>query len=98
MFFSVLTELIIGYMLPGKPVAMMMYVHFNLKICIKLTLSIGSRYVTMFIAKNFHLSLFSAKTWGYLTMAQAMVFVSDLKLGHYMKIPPKLMFSCQVLH
>ena len=49
---SVITELIIGYALPGRPVAMMMF-----------------------------------KTWGYITMAQALTFTSDFKLGHYMKVP-----------
>jgi OPT family oligopeptide transporter len=36
------------------------------------------------------------KTWGYITMAQALQFAQDLKLGHYMKIPPRSMFWCQV--
>ena len=49
---NVITELIIGYALPGKPIAMMMF-----------------------------------KTWGYITMSQALLFTSDFKLGHYMKIP-----------
>ena len=49
---SVITELVIGYALPGRPIAMMMF-----------------------------------KTWGYITMAQALTFASDFKLGHYMKIP-----------
>ena len=48
---SVITELIIGYALPGKPVAMMMF-----------------------------------KTFGYITMTQALQFTSDFKLGHYMKV------------
>ncbi|KAI0052774.1 small oligopeptide transporter [Auriscalpium vulgare] len=59
---NVITELIIGYALPGKPIAMMMF-----------------------------------KTWGYITMAQALQFTSDFKLGHYMKIPPRPMFWCQVV-
>ncbi|KAI0032412.1 small oligopeptide transporter [Vararia minispora EC-137] len=58
---NVITELIIGYMIPGKPVPMMMF-----------------------------------KTWGYITMAQALQFTQDLKLGHYMKISPRPMFWCQV--
>ena len=37
------------------------------------------------------------KTWGYITMAQALTFTSDSKLGHYMKIPPRPMFWCQVV-
>ena len=59
---NVITELIIGYALPGRPIAMMMF-----------------------------------KTWGYITMAQALTFTSDFKLGHYMKIPPRLMFLGQVI-
>ncbi|EKM56748.1 uncharacterized protein PHACADRAFT_254040 [Phanerochaete carnosa HHB-10118-sp] len=59
---NVITELIIGYALPGRPIAMMMF-----------------------------------KTWGYITMAQALTFTSDFKLGHYMKIPPRPMFWCQVI-
>ncbi|KAL9939609.1 hypothetical protein V8E36_001426 [Tilletia maclaganii] len=37
------------------------------------------------------------KTFGYITMAQALGFVSDLKLGHYMKVPPRDMFMAQVV-
>ncbi|KAJ7511034.1 OPT oligopeptide transporter [Mycena galericulata] len=59
---NVITELIIGYALPGRPIAMMMF-----------------------------------KTWGYITMAQALQFTSDFKLGHYMKIPPRVMFTSQVI-
>ncbi|EMD35965.1 hypothetical protein CERSUDRAFT_115910 [Gelatoporia subvermispora B] len=59
---NVITELIIGYALPGRPIAMMMF-----------------------------------KTWGYITMYQALSFTSDFKLGHYMKIPPRPMFFAQVL-
>lgn len=37
------------------------------------------------------------KTYGYMSMAQAISFLSDFKLGHYMKIPPKSMFLVQVI-
>jgi len=37
------------------------------------------------------------KTFGYITMAQALQFTSDMKLGHYMKVPPRTMFWCQVV-
>lgn len=36
------------------------------------------------------------KTYGYMSMVQALSFLSDFKLGHYMKIPPKSMFVVQV--
>lgn len=32
------------------------------------------------------------KTWGYITMAQALTFTSDFKLGHYMKVPLVVLF------
>ncbi|EJF60906.1 OPT oligopeptide transporter [Dichomitus squalens LYAD-421 SS1] len=59
---NVIAELIVGYALPGRPIAMMMF-----------------------------------KTFGYITMAQALAFTSDFKLGHYMKVPPRPMFWSQVV-
>lgn len=59
---NVITELIIGYGLPGRPIAMMMF-----------------------------------KTWGYISVYQALQFTSDFKLCHYMKVPPRTMFSGQVI-
>lgn len=35
------------------------------------------------------------KAFGYNTNIQALRFVSDLKLGHYAKIPPRATFRCQ---
>ncbi|KAF9611880.1 hypothetical protein IFM89_036663 [Coptis chinensis] len=37
------------------------------------------------------------KTYGYISMAQAVSFLSDFKLGHYMKIPPRSMFLVQII-
>ncbi|EIM92032.1 small oligopeptide transporter [Stereum hirsutum FP-91666 SS1] len=37
------------------------------------------------------------KTYGYITMTQALQFTSDMKLGHYMKVPPRTMFWCQCI-
>ncbi|KAL5549411.1 hypothetical protein UlMin_004642 [Ulmus minor] len=59
---NVITELIIGYIYPGKPLANV-----------------------------------SFKTYGYISMSQALGFVADFKLGHYMKIPPKSMFIVQLV-
>ncbi|KAH7908750.1 OPT oligopeptide transporter [Hygrophoropsis aurantiaca] len=58
---NVLTEVVVGYALPGRPLATMMF-----------------------------------KTWGFITMTQALQFASDFKLCHYMKIPPRTMFWAQV--
>ncbi|PQE10619.1 OPT oligopeptide transporter protein [Rutstroemia sp. NJR-2017a WRK4] len=35
-------------------------------------------------------------TYGYISSAQGIKFSSDLKLGHYMKIPPRILFSVQM--
>ncbi|CEJ57859.1 Sexual differentiation process protein isp4 [Penicillium brasilianum] len=59
---NVLTEFIIGYMQPGRPMAMMLF-----------------------------------KTYGYMSMYQGMYFTQDLKLGHYMKIPPRVTFAAQMV-
>jgi OPT family oligopeptide transporter len=57
-----LFEMIAGFMLPGRPVANMIF-----------------------------------KAVGYVSTAQAIGFAGDLKLGHYMKIPPRMMFSVQIV-
>ncbi|KAJ5936413.1 OPT oligopeptide transporter [Penicillium verhagenii] len=37
------------------------------------------------------------KTYGVVSCAQAIQFISDLKMGHYMKIAPRVMFSAQCI-
>ncbi|GAQ89964.1 oligopeptide transporter [Klebsormidium nitens] len=37
------------------------------------------------------------KTYGYISMTQAISFLQDFKLGQYMKIPPRPMFIVQVV-
>ncbi|KAH8518927.1 hypothetical protein H0E87_000687 [Populus deltoides] len=59
---NVITELVIGYMYPGKPLANVAF-----------------------------------KTYGYISMTQALSFLGDFKIGHYMKIPPKSMFIVQLV-
>ena len=58
---NIVTEYMMGYMYPGRPVANMCF-----------------------------------KVYGYISMVQALSFLSDFKLGHYMKIPPRSMFMAQV--
>ncbi|KAJ6121219.1 hypothetical protein N7523_005499 [Penicillium sp. IBT 18751x] len=58
---NVITEFIVGYIQPGKPMAMMLF-----------------------------------KTYGYISMSQALYFCQDMKLGHYMKIPPRVTFWAQM--
>ncbi|KAA1113458.1 hypothetical protein PGT21_031932 [Puccinia graminis f. sp. tritici] len=37
------------------------------------------------------------KTYGYITTAQAISYASDLKLAHYVKIPPRATFAAQTV-
>ncbi|KAH7538273.1 oligopeptide transporter 6 [Ziziphus jujuba] len=59
---NIITEYVIGYLYPGRPVANMCF-----------------------------------KVYGYISMVQALTFIQDFKLGHYMKIPPRSMFMAQVV-
>ncbi|KAK8936897.1 Oligopeptide transporter 1 [Platanthera zijinensis] len=58
---NIITEYIIGLILPGKPLANVTF-----------------------------------KTYGYISMTQALSFLGDFNLGHYMKVPPKAMFITQL--
>lgn len=36
------------------------------------------------------------KSWGYMLAANGLVYISDMKVGHYMKVPPRSMFAAQL--
>lgn len=59
-------------------------------------LNIITEYVMGLIYPGRPIANVCFKTYGYMSMAQAVSFLSDFKLGHYMKIPPKSMFLVQV--
>jgi OPT family small oligopeptide transporter len=58
---NVISPFLAGYMLPGRPIGVMLF-----------------------------------KVFSTVTLGQAELFSSDLKLAHYMKIPPKTAFTAQV--
>lgn len=60
-------------------------------------LNVLTEFVYGYIQPGRPLALMIFKTFGFITMSQALAFVSDLKLGHYMKIPPRTMFMAQVV-
>lgn len=35
------------------------------------------------------------KSWGYMLCYNGLQYVQDMKVGHYMKIPPRTMFAAQ---
>ena len=59
---NVLSPFLAGFMIPGKPIGVMMF-----------------------------------KVFSTITLGQAQTYSADLKVAHYMKIPPKTTFWCQVV-
>jgi len=60
-------------------------------------LNIITEFIIGYLRPGYPIANVTFKTYGYISMAQAITFVADLKLGHYMKIPPKAMFIAQTV-
>ncbi|KAF9271698.1 hypothetical protein BGZ74_005732, partial [Mortierella antarctica] len=60
-------------------------------------LNIITEYVIGYILPGEAITNVTFKTYGYIVNVQALTFVSDLKLGHYLKIPPRIMFMAQLV-
>jgi OPT family oligopeptide transporter len=60
-------------------------------------LNIITEMIIGFILPGRAIANVTFKTYGYISMYQAIVFLGDLKLGHYMKIPPRHMFIAQTV-
>ncbi|PBK98438.1 OPT oligopeptide transporter [Armillaria gallica] len=63
----------------------------------QISLNVFTELIIGFAHPGRPVSMMLFKTYGYVTMTQALQFTSDFKLGHYMKIPPRIMFLAQVL-
>ncbi|XP_022727287.1 oligopeptide transporter 4-like isoform X2 [Durio zibethinus] len=60
-------------------------------------LNVITEYVMGLIYPGRPIAIVCFKTYGYISMAQAVSFLNDFKLGHYMKIPPRSMFLVQFI-
>jgi len=60
-------------------------------------LNIVTEYTIGYLLPGHAIANVTFKTYGYIVNVQALSFVSDLKLGHYMKIPPRIMFMAQLV-
>ncbi|XP_021776231.1 oligopeptide transporter 4-like [Chenopodium quinoa] len=60
-------------------------------------LNIITEYVMGLILPGKPIANVCFKVYGYMSMSQAVSFLSDFKLGHYMKIPPRSMFLVQFI-
>ncbi|KAJ3410399.1 hypothetical protein HDV05_003833 [Chytridiales sp. JEL 0842] len=60
-------------------------------------LNVMSEFLIGWILPGRFVSVVSFKTLSYMAMAQGLSLVQDLKLSHYMKIPPRAMFTVQLV-
>ncbi|PRQ60499.1 putative oligopeptide transporter, OPT superfamily [Rosa chinensis] len=60
-------------------------------------LNIITEYVIGYLYPERPVANMCFKVYGYISMMQGLHFVSDFKLGHYMKIPPRAMFTAQMV-
>jgi len=62
---------------------------------VEVTLNVLAEFVGGASYPGNYLDMLFFKTFGVITCAQAVSFASDLKLGHYTKVPPRIMFWAQ---
>lgn len=61
-------------------------------------LNVITEYIIGYVYPGYPVANMCFKVYGYISMTQAITFLQDFKLGHYMKIPPRTMFMAQVSH
>ncbi|KAI1798991.1 small oligopeptide transporter [Daldinia bambusicola] len=64
---------------------------------ITLSLNVISPFIAGFIFPGRPIAVMIFKVFSTITLGQAQTYSSDLKLAHYMKIPPRVTFWCQVV-
>ncbi|KAK9093866.1 hypothetical protein Scep_025335 [Stephania cephalantha] len=60
-------------------------------------LNVITEYIIGYLYPGYPVANMCFKVYGYISMSQAITFLQDFKLGHYMKIPPRTMFMAQVV-
>ncbi|KAI1324348.1 OPT family small oligopeptide transporter [Xylariaceae sp. FL0255] len=64
---------------------------------IQLSLNVVAPFIAGFIIPGRPIGVMIFKVFSVITLGQAQTYASDMKLAHYMKIPPKTTFWCQVV-
>ncbi|KAK7756427.1 hypothetical protein SLS62_001653 [Diatrype stigma] len=64
---------------------------------ITVTLNVLAEFIGGMMSHGNALSMNLFKSFGYVTCAQALGFARDLKLAHYLKIPPRHTFAAQIV-
>ncbi|KAI9346046.1 OPT oligopeptide transporter protein-domain-containing protein [Zopfochytrium polystomum] len=62
----------------------------------QIALNVMSEFLIGVILPGRIAGVMAFKTFSYMAMYQGLLLVSDLKLGHYLKIPPRNMFTVQL--
>ena len=60
-------------------------------------LNVLAEFVAGYVLPGHPVGAMLFKTYGFVPMYQTLFFMNDLKIGHYMKIPPRVMFMCQLV-
>jgi OPT family oligopeptide transporter len=76
MTLNLIAQLVPGFAIAGRPVAVMVSTSMDVKAWLMVKIS---------------------KTLSLQVLSQAMTFVQDMKLGHYMKLPPRSVFFAQLI-
>ncbi|PVF96622.1 OPT-domain-containing protein [Serendipita vermifera] len=63
----------------------------------QVTLNVLAEFIGGLLFPGNALSMNMFKSYGYVTTARALMFAQDLKLGHYSKVPPRVMFAAQTV-
>src|SRR5579859_1022347 len=64
---------------------------------IQIGLNVITEFVAAYALPGKPIANMTFKVYGYMAMYQGLYFTQDLKLGHYMHVPPMMMFSVQTL-
>ncbi|CAF1099151.1 unnamed protein product [Didymodactylos carnosus] len=62
----------------------------------QLGLNVFSELIGGYLMKGHPIGNGTFKVYVYITEVQALLMIQDLKLGHYMKVPPRIMFFAQI--
>lgn len=63
----------------------------------QVTLNVLAEFIGGLLFPGNALAMNMFKSYGYVTTARALMFAQDLKLGHYSKVPPRIMFIAQTI-
>jgi OPT family oligopeptide transporter len=64
---------------------------------IQIGLNVFTEFIISYMLPGRPLAMMSFKTYGYISMYQGVIYAQDLKLGHYMKLPPRSLFFAQAI-